>query len=192
MLAVGDSTELEIIFSTKKYKREVKKQPRIQTNEGPPDKSVKIISTIITRPDSTFPIRFSPYKLDLSQFGEKVRDEIEFEITNASEEPLDLTLIDMPIGMFEVELPESLKAGQTKKGVLKLDKSVMETSFQKSMTIEVNDTGKSRFTIPVKRTLRNPATATNKISKGKSPASTSQNKGTQKPNTVSSSKGGGK
>jgi len=190
VLAVGDSTQLEIIFSTKKYTREVKKQPRIQTNEGPPDKSVKIISHIITRPDSTFPVRFSPYKLDLSQFGEKVRDKIEFEITNASDEPLELTLIDMPVGMFDLELPENLKAGQTKKGVLKLDKSVLETSFQKSVTIEVNDAGKTRFTIPVKRTLRNPATATKKATTGKS--TTSKAKGTQKPNTISSTKDDGK
>ena len=73
-IAVGDSTRLEIIFNTKKYTKRITKSPRIQTNEGPPDKRVQIISEVVARPDSTYPVVIIPYKLDLTQFGEKIRD----------------------------------------------------------------------------------------------------------------------
>jgi hypothetical protein len=57
VLAVGDSTRLEIIFSTKRYKGKVSKRPRIKTNEGPPDKHVQISASMMPRPDSTNPTR---------------------------------------------------------------------------------------------------------------------------------------
>ena len=79
-IAVGDSTRLEIIFSTKQYKTRVTKRPSIQTNEGPPNKRVQIIATVVLRPDSTYPLVMRPYKLDLTQFGDKVRKDIEFTI----------------------------------------------------------------------------------------------------------------
>lgn len=153
-LAVGDSTILEIIFSTKKYRNRVSKRPRIQTNEGPPDKYVQIIANVVARPDSTYPLILKPYKLDLSQFGEKVRSKIDFEISNVSDQELDLELISFAGKLFEVKLPKSIKPGKTKKGTLKLTKAGIKASFEKSFTLEASDQKLSRFTIPIKRTLR--------------------------------------
>lgn len=154
MLAVGDSTKLEIIFSTKRYKNRVTKRPRIQTNEGPPNKYVQIVSHVVERPDSTYPVIIRPYKLDLSQFTQKVRDKITFEIKNVSDMKLDLSLVSVPEGLFELDLPKSVKPGGEVKGTLKLKKKAISESFQKSFTIQLNDEKKSRFTIPVKRTVR--------------------------------------
>ena len=154
MLAVGDSTKLEIIFSTKRYKNRVTKRPRIQTNEGPPDKYVQIVSHIVERPDSTYPVIIRPYKLDLSQFTQKVRDKITFEIKNVSDMDLDISLISAPHGLFELDMPKSVKAGGEIKGTLKLKKDAISESFEKSFTIELNDEKKSRFTVPIKRTVR--------------------------------------
>ncbi len=153
-MAVGDSTRLEIIFSTKKYKNRVSKRPRIQTNSGPPDKTVQIIAHVVARPDSTFPVVIKPYKLDLSQFTEKVRDQINFNITNVSEYDLDLRLISGLSEMFDVSLPKSIGAGKTVEGTLKLKKNHLKNSFEKSFTFELNDEKNSRFTVPVKRTIR--------------------------------------
>jgi hypothetical protein len=150
-LAVGDSTQLEIIFSTKTAKNKVAKSPTIQTNEGPPDKRVRIESHVIDRPDSTYPLIINPYKLDLSQGGGKIVDKIEFNIRNVSDKELNLKLVSVASDFFELDLPESIGPGQTEKGKLTLLKSVLEQSFEKSFTIEVNDDKKSRFTVPVKR-----------------------------------------
>jgi hypothetical protein len=156
VLAVGDSTKLEIIFKTKRVKGKVSKQPRIKTNEGPPDKFVRITANVVPRPDSTYPIVIEPYKLDLSQFSEKIVDKKKFTITNVSDQKLEVSLVAMPEELFELKLPKSIKPGKTEKGELKLKKSAYNEPFEKSITIEVTgeEDGKvTRFTIPVKRSI---------------------------------------
>lgn len=156
MLAVGDSTKLEIIFSTKKYKKRMKKSPRITTNEGPPDKKVSIETIVVVHPDSTYPVIIEPYKVDLSQFSDKKVDKREFEISNVSNEKLDLTLIAFPLGLMEIDLPKSIDPGETVSGKVVLNDEALARSFNKSFTFELGDENRTRFTVPVKRTLRQP------------------------------------
>lgn len=116
----------------------------------------------MARPDSTYPLVIKPYKLDISQFGEKVRDEMKFNLTNVSDQDIEITLVDRPEGYFDLELPDKVEAGKTAHGVLRLHDDTIELSFEKSITIQLNDEQSSRFTIPVKRTKRSigePATA---------------------------------
>lgn len=156
MLAVGDSTRLEIVFHTKRYKSKITKRPSIQTNEGPPNKHVQISSQVTDRPDSTYPIIIQPYKIDLSQFSEKVIKKKNFMITNASDQKLEVSLISMPDDLFEIKLPKSIKPGKSAKGELILRSEAYGDSFEKSVTIEVvgvQDSDTTRFTIPVKRSL---------------------------------------
>lgn len=148
---------LNIAFSTKKYKNRVTKRPKIKTNEGKSDKTVQIIAHVVVRPDSTYPVVIKPYKLDLSQFTDKVRDKITFTITNVSDQKLDIEMISFSKDYFEVKLPSSIEAGGSAEGTLKLKKDNLEKSFEKSFTIELNDEKTSRFTIPVKRTVRKAA-----------------------------------
>lgn len=159
MLAVGDSTRLDIIFDTKTYTDRVTKQPRIETNEGKPDKFVRISAQVVRRPDSTYPLVIKPYKLDISQFGEKRRDEMKFTVSNMSDKPLNLTRIAVPNDLLELSLPASVEAGKSVEGSIKLKPEAAEKSFEASMTLEVNDEAKSRFTVPIKRTRRVPGQA---------------------------------
>jgi hypothetical protein len=154
VIAVGDSTRLEIIFDTKSYSNMVSKSPRIQTNEGPPDKFVRISANVITRPDSTYPVVIKPYKLDLTQFGEKVRSEIKFTINNVSATDLQPTLVSAPEQLLEVVLPKSIPAGKSGEGLVILRKNALDKSIDKSITVQFNDEKQSRFTIPVKRQIR--------------------------------------
>jgi len=154
VLAVGDSTNLEIIYDSKRSKTKVRKQPRIQTNAGKPDKTVRIIANVIERPDSLYPLLVNPYKLDLLQLGDKVRDELSFNITNISEDKVNLSVVSQPIGYFKIELPESISAGKTAQGKIKLLDDSLEKNFQKSFTIELDDEKTTRYTIPVKRSIR--------------------------------------
>ena len=154
MLAVGDSTNLEIIYDSKRSKTTVRKQPRIETNAGKPDKTVRIIADVIERPDSLYPLIMNPYKLDMLQLGDKVRDELSFNITNISEDKVSLSIVSQPLGFFEIELPESISAGKTAKGKIKLLSDSLEKNFEKSFTIELDDEKTTRYTIPVKRSIR--------------------------------------
>ncbi len=100
-----------------------------------------------------------PYKLDLSQFTEKQVERKKFRITNASDQRVQLKLVSSAPEFFDVELPKSIAAGEMLEGEVILTDKAMEESFAKSLTIETDDVNKTRFTLPVKRTLRKPATA---------------------------------
>ena len=95
----------------------------------------------------------SPYKLDLSQFGDKVRSEIEFQINNVSDQPLVVSLIDKASHYFKVDLPNKIAAGESIKAKVTLIDKGLTDAFDKSLTFELDDQEKSRFTVPVKRTL---------------------------------------
>lgn len=138
----------------------VTKRPTIKTNEGPPDKSVQIICNIATRPDSTYPILIKPYKLDLTQFGEKVRSETKFTIENISDQDLDLTTVSSPSEFISLTLPKVVKAGKTAEGVAKLTKAGVDAEFDKAITLQLSDEKSTRFTIPVKRSIRKPGQGT--------------------------------
>jgi len=79
---------------------------------------------------------------------------LEFEISNISDEDLDIKLVDMPAGMFKLHLPKKIKAGKTETGKLEVLDEWIEKEFEKSITIEISDDAMSRFTIPVKRQVR--------------------------------------
>jgi hypothetical protein len=158
-LAVGDSTELEIIFSTGHYMKKQSKRPSITTNEGTEAKYVQIVTDVVTNPDSTYPVIIKPYKFDISQFGEKERNTLDFVIQNVSDIELDVKLVDMPTGMFKLVLPKKIKPGESGKGKITVMKEFVGKEFEKSLTIELNDKLNTRFTIPLKRTIRIPGAA---------------------------------
>jgi hypothetical protein len=154
VLAPGESSNLEIIFSTRKYKGRISKSPKIVTNEGTAPKHVRIITNVTPRPDSTYPLVFKPYKIDFSQFGKKKRDRMKVTIRNVSERDLDLELIAFPYELAEIDLPEKVKAGSSVEAELVLKAENLDTEFGKSFTIQVNDDELTRFTVPVKRSTR--------------------------------------
>ena len=154
-IAVGDSSKLEIIFSTRQYKKTITKSPRIKTNEGGPEKRVRISTTMTDRPDSTYPVINTPYKVDMSQFTEKMVTRKKLEIANVSEEDLQISLVAWAGDYFDVKMPESVRAGKTVEAEIVLREDVYDKSFAKSLTFELSDEKHSRFTIPVKRTVRN-------------------------------------
>jgi hypothetical protein len=100
-----------------------------------------------------------PYKLDISQFGEKVRDKMKFTITNVSDEDVALTLIAGMPGIASLDLPTEIKAGQSARGEITLTPEMLTEEFEKSFTFEVGDEAKTRFTVPVKRSIKKPTTA---------------------------------
>jgi hypothetical protein len=160
ILAPGDSARLEIIFSTGRYKNQVRKTIRVSDNGDRIPRQVVIMSDVLLRPDSTYPVVIKPYKLNISQLGEEIRDELKFTITNVSDRNLKPTMIACPRDLFEVILPGEIKAGQKAEGLVKLKEAGLDEAFQKSFTIEFNDEKSSRFTIPVVRNVRQTVSST--------------------------------
>ena len=154
VLAAGESTNLEIIFSTGKYSGRVAKSPKIVTDEGTAPKRIRIISNIVSRPDSTYPLLVNPYKIDISQFGDKVRREMKFKIKNVSKDNLRLSLIDSPGDLVEIDMPAGIRGEEEVEGTITLKDAALDMNFQKSFTIGVNDAQSSRFTVPLLRSVR--------------------------------------
>ena len=150
-LAPGESSELEIIFNTRGYKTKVTKRPRIETNVGTPHKNISFTARVTKKPDETFPLLIKPDRIDISQTEKAIREEITFAITNLSDQPINLKLIDKAANLFAVDLPDKIGPGQQELGKLKLRPGNAEKSFTKSFTIELDDETKTRFTIPVKQ-----------------------------------------
>jgi hypothetical protein len=134
---------------------------------GPEKLRVAIRSEVVTNPEDTYPIKIKPYKFDISQFGEKERSRLKFEITNISEQDLDIELIDMPADMFRIKLPTKVKTGKTAEGWIEILDDYIDQEFEKSLTIELNDQAHSRFTVPVKRTIRIPGKTTAEVGSSK-------------------------
>lgn len=106
------------------------------------------------RPDSTYPLVMKPYKLDISQFGEKIRNEEKITIKNVSDQDWIVTNIDSPKAYFNVKLPKVIEAGKSADIIVTLTELGITDDFEKSFTLEVNDSQTTRYTIPVKRKHR--------------------------------------
>lgn len=157
-LAVGDSTRLEIIFDTKSGRTRVSKRPKIYIQGSDLPRSVQITAHVLPRPDSAYPITLKPYKLDISQFGEKKRTKAEFTVNNVSKTDLEIKVIDFQDQYFDVNFgPTTIKAGESAKGKVTINSDRVDQSFEKSVTFLVTGKGQTkpvRFTLPIKRTVR--------------------------------------
>ncbi len=119
---------------------------------------MQITTHVIANPDSTFPVVFEPYKLDISQYGTKKRTKIEFEIKNVSPKDQAIEVISYDDRFLKLNVPKKVLAGATVKGSVVVKDSKAADSFEKSITLSfTQDQPNSkpvRFTIPVTRTVR--------------------------------------
>lgn len=156
---VGDSSKLEIVFHSRTFTHGLTKRPTIATNEGPEVKTLQILSYVVTNPDSTYPIKIEPWKIELNGSPEASNAEATFTLTNLTNAPLSTDIIALPEAFLTVELPSTIPPNGTAKGSIRVKESQLKKVFEKSVTFELNDAAKSRFTIPIKRTYRSPKAA---------------------------------
>ena len=154
VLAPGDSTALEIIFSTKSFRGAVTKRPYLMTNASEEKVYLKSSAELLAEPEKMAPVALTPPRLDVSQFGEKIRRVGSFLIENRSDRDFKIKLVDDYGKLFEIKLPDKVKAGESVTGRVRVLEEAVETEFEQSLTIEINDDKNSRFTLPVKRSYR--------------------------------------
>ncbi len=150
-LAPGESTNLEVVFSTGAYQGRVSKHPKFVTNETSPEHKLEFLSTVLVRPDSSYPLVIQPRILDFSGGGADAPGTLTVRLTNVSESAVSPSLIETPAGLFEIVLPGSIPAGGSAEATIRLSDDA-RASFEKSFTFQLNDAQASRYTVPVKRT----------------------------------------
>ena len=154
VLAPGDSSKLEIVFSSKAFRGYVTKKPYLITNISDDPVFIEIKAEVLTKTEQLEPLSLTPYKLDVSQFTQKPRRIAKFLIENQSDQDYNLTLLDSSENLFKVSLPDKIKAGETLEGQVEVLKEMTEQQFEKSFTFKINDEKNTRFTMPVRRIYR--------------------------------------
>jgi len=154
VLGPGDSTELEVIFSTKGFKGYVTKAPYIETNVNDEKTYVKIYAECMSEEDSTTTVRVVPGRLDVSQFRDKPRRKSTFTIINTTDADLEITKILGSPKYFKLSLPTVVKARGKAEGSVEVVESMITKDFESAFTFETSDDSHTRYTVPVTRQYR--------------------------------------
>lgn len=158
MLAVGDSTDVEIIFNTGHYSSKTSKSASIICNSQGLAPALSISAHPVKSMDSLKVFTISPALVSLDSTRpeeQKSPWEYEFAIRNVSSEELDLALISSPHEFVEVDVPGgSLSPGSEKTVRVKVDHTVADQLFNKSFTLEASDSARTRITVPISKAMR--------------------------------------
>lgn len=150
VVAAGDSTEVELVFTSNKgAKGNVGKSATVTCND--PDRGTFQLSfkgKNFTDPDSLTPLTLSEGELAIN--GQSHSREVKLVVRNVSASAVKMHLVSQPEGYLKVEVPNSaIQPGKEKEIKIKIDSSVSEDQFKKSFTFAVDDQSGSRYTIPV-------------------------------------------
>lgn len=154
VLAPGDSTRIEIVFSTKRFRGLVAKRPFFETNAGTERNYLKITADLSVDGDMMRPLVISPTEVDVSQFTQAPRRRAKFQITNLSDQDYKLQVVDDAFNNFEIDFPGKIKAGETVEATVLVKEDLIEFPFEQSITFQLDDEAGSRYSVPVKRIVR--------------------------------------
>ncbi len=147
---------MEIVFNPVKLRGPMWRLPEITTNGIPEKKQVKISAYVYkTNTRLKHPIIMERHRVDLPQYGDEIIDTARIVIKNISGQDLHISLIESP-EEINVRMPKFIKAGGSASGMVRLKDSARDKDFWKSITFEVDDEKRSRFTIPVEKSQRLP------------------------------------
>ena len=179
LLAVGDSTEIEIIFSSgNRHGGKFSKSPRLYTSDPAVNETRLRLSGEIVEPgDSTVKQLLEVEPFGLNALIDDNQTEYKISLNNISDEELNVKLVSTHPYFFTVDVPDkSIKPGKSRDVTVKLiDPQQHGTAgFEKSFTIELSDRMKTRYTIPVTYSKEKPqqlqrAAVTNPAASGVKP-----------------------
>ena len=151
-IAPGDSTELQIILDTRRFKGHITKRPSLQTNADTAKVYLQVMAEMVMDPDSSYPLVLSPRWIDVSQYTVKPRRRGKLTINNRSDLEVNITPIDTERKGFDPRLPETIGPGDSAEVVIIVDEDQVESSFMQSITFEATSPmGRYRYSIPIRR-----------------------------------------
>lgn len=129
------------------------KGARVGTNDSSATNlRITFTGQVIDFPDTTFVLNLDPPQLDFTPEGGKETNKLSTRIQNISQTRVKIKPVGYPRDLFKVRLSDSdLRAGEKTKLMVKVNRKMELDKFQKSITFELNDQEKTRFTVPVKK-----------------------------------------
>ena len=166
-LSPGDSTDVEVVFSTGAYSGALRKSSTILSEspgEGPLPLSFTASPT--PNPDSVRPVTFSPPRLNLDSLRDLAKAPVwegKVSIRNWSGQSLQIRQVSPPLAHIHVETPKGdIPPGKEASLHIKIDPVDADTMIAKSLTFELSDSSHTRYTLPILKENRwdlAPATA---------------------------------
>lgn len=152
MIAVGDSGSVELIFhSTVGQTGRIAKSATVKCNDGERSTFQLKLGSIVydkEHPDSLKAISLSASRL-VWEPSTKAKEQ-KLSVTNNAAKPVKMKLVSEPYGFATFEVPAGeIKQGKAEEIKIKIDKNFTGAEFKKSFTVELNDSAKTRFTVPV-------------------------------------------
>jgi hypothetical protein len=149
VVAVGDSAEVELIYSsTKGHGGPFNKSATVTCNDNDRGNfQLALKGKSYENPDSLTPLTLSAGAVTWDQ--QTRSKEAKLVVKNVSKSALKMHLISQPYGYLKISLPDAdIKPGKEKEIKVKIDSSVKDVEFKKSFTFEVNDSTGTRYTVP--------------------------------------------
>jgi len=150
-LAIGDSTELEISYSTGAALTPETKYVTVSSSDTVSGfNRLDITADVKFKPDTLLDISYAPYSLEFKEKKGKF-EEMKVEFTSKGQKEYRFKVINYPRGFFEAKLSkETLMPEKTVELKVKPVKTLPAGTVKKSITLQVNGEKEFRITIPVK------------------------------------------
>jgi hypothetical protein len=148
VVAVGDSAEVELIFtSTKGRGAPVSKSATVTCNDNDRGNfQLSLKGKTYENPDSLTPLTLSAGVMTWDKLTRS--NEAKLVVKNVSKSAVKMHLVSQPYGFLKITLPDSeIKPGKEKEIKVKIDASVKDEEFKKSFTFAVNDSAGTRYTV---------------------------------------------
>ncbi|TFH63919.1 MAG: DUF1573 domain-containing protein [Candidatus Zixiibacteriota bacterium] len=149
MVAVGDSAEVELIFtSSKGHGGPVSKSATVTCNDNDRGNfQLSLKGKTYEKPDSLTPLTLSATVMTWDQ--QTKSKEAKVVVKNVSKNSLKMHLVSQPYGYLKISLPDGdIKPGKEKEIKVRIDSSVKDVDFKKSFTFAVDDSAGTRYTVP--------------------------------------------
>ncbi len=153
-LAPGDSTDVEVVFSTGSYSMFVRKPSTIQL-ESPGDTPPMLAFTAYPtpKPDSLRPLTFTPMGVNLDSSKKTSNMQawnFRVRVKNWSNHDLRIHQVSPALSQINIEAPNgAIAAGSEATVRIRIDAELADSTFAKSVTFEVSDSLHTRYTLPI-------------------------------------------
>jgi hypothetical protein len=156
ILAAGDSTNVELVFSTGMYSSKTQKSATVvaDANQTVPNLTFSAFPT--KNVDSLKPFIVMPPLVNLDSLKDAGKSgSVEVRVKNTSTSPINLKLVSTPDKWFTVEVPGgSIAPGSDEVISVRFTSDIADTVLTKSFTIEASDSALTRYSVPIQKAMR--------------------------------------
>jgi hypothetical protein len=151
----GDSTRVTIIWDIGRRMNMLGQATDIFYNHSYVPKNIGMRAFVRMNPKSNIPFTIIPYRFEFGQVpGSEISvDSVRFEIVNTLAHPINIEVISDPLEGLNIVLPDSIDANKSGYGYAKLGPQLSGKAFDYSVTFQISDDQKSRFTVPIRRKI---------------------------------------